>query len=68
MTANEKRLRALEQTMRQHSLMSLKRWLNGLTDLELAMITATAIDLDAEIFMLLLVCDDAEVRAAVSQI
>lgn len=66
MTTHEKRLRALEMSTRQHSLLSLKKWLHCLTDLELAEVTATVPDLDAEIFILIMVCDDAEIRAVVA--
>ena len=53
-------------TTRQHSLVSLKRWLHSLNDYELATVTATVPDLDAEIFALVMVCSEHEIRSAVA--
>ena len=64
----EARLEQLERQMRTQSALSVKRWLHAFTDLELATLTTTVSDLDAEIFMLLLVCSEAEIRAIAGQL
>lgn len=63
MTAHERRMRALEMTTRQRSLVSVKRWWDCLSDCERASVTAQVSDLDAEIFTLLLVVSEADIGA-----
>lgn len=56
------RLKVLECQMLTCILLRDKRWLHGLTDAELATLTATAPDLDAEIFILLIAATEEELR------
>ena len=56
------RLKVLEIQTLTCMLLRDKRWLHGLTDLELATLTATAPALDAEIFILVLEATEDELR------